>query len=235
MSIVACYVASNEAGLLVDSIRSVKAYIDKIVVIDAVFTRNPINATHSTDDSMARALAIADAEPRREIVYVESSIKLTEAQARSCYLNYLLAGVDWGFIIDSDEMLYGDYTKTMGLFAGLRTQKPGSPHAPVAFDMAVFTTAPLTHKSAPETEPFEYQTAPIISYYGSMPRIFGATSDVAYAEAKFGVTPFLISRSSGRPIKGDHLIDPKGAFLVNHHTRQSLESYRNDYEWEKML
>ena len=225
--IVACYVVFNEEDHLAESIRSIKNYVDRFIVIDSVFKSNPIEATHSTDRTRAVAEAVCAAPPAKTCLYIESLEKITEVEARNSYLEFL-GSSDWAFVIDGDEILYGDHARILEAFKSIRN---GSTRSNLA--IPVYTVAIDANKMAPDITSEEFSLNPTLTTSGYMPRLFEARPDLRYTLEKGMVTPALTYAGppaqylleAGRSIPGE-------LFLINHHTRQSLVSYYNDYVWE---
>jgi glycosyltransferase involved in cell wall biosynthesis len=238
--IVVCYTVANEATTIVESIRSLKAYVDRFVVIDSIFDSNPIESTHSTDDTEALTRLACAAHPARPLTYVSSNAKLVQTYARNAYLE-LVDPPDWVFVVDGDEVFYGDHIKILELFAAIRT--PSHPqHDGLGSSIAlpVFTTAVNVHKMAPDVTPDEFAYAPLISTVGYMPRLFQAHRSLRYTVPSGASTPALtyLADSSDDPprpldqyLLPTYAVPPGDMFIINHHPRQSLEAYKNDYVW----
>src|SRR5213075_2987439 len=101
MEIVACYVVANEADHLADSMRSVKAYVDRFVIVDSLFRTNPLPGTHSTDSTKEVAQRAAGVVP---LLYIESQERLSEPEARNLYLTVTRDA--WILVMDGDEQMY---------------------------------------------------------------------------------------------------------------------------------
>lgn len=247
--VVACYVVCNEEDHLADSMRSIKAYVDRFVVVDSVFPSNPLTdpttgapATHSTDSTRAVAERVCAAYPAKPLTYIESDARLTQSYARNVYLEQLrppgLSGPgDWAFVIDGDEIMYGQHAIALKTFAEIREGVLRH-----SLSIPVFTVAINSNKDAPAITPDEFDTAPLISTMGYMPRLFAAASNLRYLPPPPPLehgTPILTFISSGlQPqfhLQPANLHHKGGIFLINHHTRQSFESYQNDYIWETRL
>lgn len=236
--IVACYAICNEASTIAESIRSIKAYVDQIVVIDAAFVSNPLDfppgAAHSTDGTRGIVEAIARMTPALPLTYLEASSKMTQLAARNAYLN-LVEPPDWVFVIDGDEVLYGDHAQ---ILATLNAIRAGQLLHSLA--MPVYTVAVNVEKMAPDVTAREFARAPLISTMGLMPRLFAARATLRYTAPRPNPssTPaltFLADRAAGR-LEDTYLFPannapPDSMFLINHHTRQSLDGYLNDYHW----
>lgn len=223
--IVACYAVANEEDHIAESVRSVKAYVDRYVVVDSIFESNPDPATHSTDDTRRRIEVAAYPKP---VNYIEADRKLTEVVARNTYLQAIELP-DWAFIIDGDEILYGDYGKIVDLFERVRA---GVQLGPVS--LPVYTTAINVPKMGNEITSSEFATAPLISTVGRMPRLIPVIGRLRYVVERNASTPILAYKTaeSYQYLEPSTLVDADTMFLINNHHRQSFESYLNDYEWE---
>ena len=232
VQIVAAYIVCNEAPSIAESIRSVKAYVDRFVIIDAAFLTNPMpdEVTHSTDNtrSIAEAACAAGPDPR-PLYYIESSARLLQFYARNAYLE-LINPPDWVFVIDGDEVFYGDHATILATFASIREGRIKKSLA-----LPVYTTAVLVPKMAPDVTPAEYALNPLVSTMGYMPRLFAADTNLRYGWATGGSTPVLTYRGeAGWPDQAlwpAHNTPPDSMFLINHHTRQTHQSYLDDYTW----
>lgn len=216
MSIVATYCVYNEADLIAESIRSVKAYVDRFVFIDAAFTTNPVEATHSTDDTRRIAEEVAAPLP---VTYVESDTKLDLARARNMSFG-LLDEDDWALVIDGDEVLLGERTELRDMFAAVRGRIAQDP-----IGMAIFTAVVQFQGHAPAINEAGYRTLPIVHTRGNQSRLL----PVAGVEWMRTPTPrgtYGMYRD-GVLIKG-HNPDPR-AVIINQRIRQSYEHYQLDY------
>jgi len=216
MRVIASYVVCNEAQLIGESMRSVKAYVDGFAVVDSAFTTNPIDATHSTDDTRSVAEIAAAPLP---LTYVEASQKLELENARNQALE--MVGDDWAFIIDGDETLLGHRPELVDLFAAIRL---GDITEPVG--VAVYTANLLFNGHAPKVSTKEYDTLPVIYSRGVQPRLLPAKG-TDWHRVPNGITYGIY--------RGDDLVkvpaDPR-LLLINHHTRQDFGGYQHDYLWE---
>lgn len=219
--VVACYVAWNEAGQIAESLRSVKAYVDRYVVVDAVFDANPAAGTHSADGTRDICESICAPVP---LTYIESDVRLTQDVARNRYLDELDEG-DWPLIIDGDEVLYGDHDEALALFdeirAGIDTH---------ALLVPVYTTAVLFDGNAPDVTVAAYATNPTVHTWGWQPRLFQNWKALRYRVNQFGV-PHGVYDETGEFVGQGGLYE-KRVFLINHHVRQSYTGYQNDYARE---
>jgi hypothetical protein len=233
--IVAAYLACNDEGTIAESIRSIKAYVDRFVVVDAVFPSNPAQATHSSDQTRQIVERICSTTPAKPLTYISSAAKLLQYYARNAYLEQIHPP-DWVFVIDSDEVLYGEYHRILDILGKIRS---GELRHSVA--IPVYTVAVNVEKMAPEVTTDEFTSAPLITTMGYMPRFFAAHPNLRYSRAVgsglAGSTPVLTFLGRGQPDRLDRFLLPENhvppgeMFLINHHTRQSFDSYQNDYVW----
>ncbi len=221
MTLTAAYVAFNEEAAIAESMRSVKAYVDRFVIIDSAFASNPRpGPIHSTDHTRYVAARIAGDKP---LAYIMPTAPLYEDQARDLYLDAVKRD-DWLLIIDADEVLCGDHDAILELIASLPDRKE-------AVSLAVFTNAVLFDGNADEMSPDHYETGPIISTVGMMPRL---VRNVA------GLRHRRVLDANGRASfsslwVGDRLLDERAsdaAFLINRHVAQSYDGYLDDFRWE---
>lgn len=228
MNLVACYVIWNEADSIVESLRSVKSFVDRFVVVDAVFASNPVDATHSTDRTREIVETICAAHPEKPLTYIESAAKLTEAYARNAYLEQLEPG-DWALVIDGDEVLHGDWAAIRQVVHDI---KAGYLRDSLA--IPVYTVAVQAPKVAPAVLRVEYERSPLLSTMGYMPRLFAAKPDLRYTTPPHAVTPALTYTTppSRYLIPRHHAEGREGPFLINNHVKQSYEGYQADWVWE---
>ena len=219
MTLTALYVAANEGRNIAESMRSVKAYVDRFVIVDSIFASNPDPATHSTDDQWAE---VARAGRGKLLTYVKSDAKMTETEARNLALSYLEPG-DWGLIIDGDECLYGDHAALLSLRIAMDD--------PLLLSVAipVYTTAVLHNGDAPSMTVDEYETKPLISTSSFMVRFVRKTDGLHYELPSGHITPMLVD-GSGAVLTPSLEFD--FAFLINRHATQPFDVYQNDYVWE---
>lgn len=212
--VAACYVAWNEAGEISDSIRSVKAYVDRFVVVDVAFTANPApGPAQSTDGQRAVVEAACAGVP---LTYIEPGRRLEQHVARDLYLAEVGRGA-WLIALDGDEVLVGDHKEVLELFR----------HPPAtAVALRVFSTALLTPGMAPDVTPEVYVTAPVIATAGWQPRLFQRVNGLRHRPAWEGVG----WRDDTTPVLGG----PRSAaaIIVNRHTAQDWAGYQADYAWE---
>lgn len=220
MEIVGCYIVANEADHLADSLRSVKAYVDRYVIVDSLFESNPQAGTHSSDETRSVALEACEGRP---VVYIESTERLDEPRARNRYLEESVE--DWVLMLDGDEQLYGDHEGIERLLARVRMGRVVR-----AVDIPVYTVAVLYQGQAAEMDAESYRRNPLISTRGSQPRLFFNGPGVRYAfdqgDHGWGGALYEGTRFLTGTVQTDD------AFIINHHTRQSFASYQNDYVWE---
>lgn len=229
--IVACYVVANEEDSIAESIRSIKPYVDAIIVVDSLFLANasaPPEVANSTDNTRAIVERVCDAEPARPLSYVTPTSRMTQTEARNMYLE-MVKEDDWIFVIDGDEVLYGDHAAMAKFFDAIHANLLAAP-----WDISIFTQALLLPKNAPDITADEFATAPIISTLGTMPRLFPASPALRYMTPAGASTPVLTYFHQPLPVflHTDLRVPVSQMFLINHHTRQTYESYLNDYDWE---
>ena len=226
--IVACYAVVNEARLIAESLRSVKTYVDRYVIIDSVWDTNPIDATHSTDRTREICEEICYPVP---LTYVESDRKLRQEEARNLYLEHVRTG-DWVLVIDGDEVLYADHTEALQTFGWLQYGE----HDIRALNIPVLTGAVMFEGGAADMPADHYRTAPIIHTRGIAPRIFRASPTVRYRAV---VHPNGVLDNMG-VWEGDSTISRRGILdtrltIINHHVRQSFVEYQADAVWELLI
>lgn len=221
---IACYVVANEADVIADSLRSVKAYVERFVIVDSVFRSNPIDATHSTDNTREMCEAICAPVP---LTYIESPRKLGQEEARNRYLDEVEFG-DWVINLDGDEVLYADYQEAGEVFGWLEHGE-----SPDALNVPILTSAVMHQGSALDMPSETYRLAPVIHTRGHAPRIFRRTRGLRYREVTHanglvdnqGVYVGNETLSS-LAVRDDRLL------IVNHHVRQSFAAYQADAVWE---
>ena len=225
MTLTACYVVANEAGLIAESLRSVKAYVDRFVIVDSIFSVNPVNATHSTDDTRKVCEAICDPVP---LTYIESDRKLRQEEARNLYLDAVPIG-EWIVNLDGDEVLYGDHAEIREIVSWLQADVIS------ALKVPVLSAAVLNHGLASEMSPDVYGNAPIIHTRGLAPRFFRVTPDMRYRE--FVTTDGIVDNQGlwqdGHLLGSIALADFR-MLIVNHHVRQTWSEYQADAVWETL-
>ena len=217
----ACYVVWNEEQHIAESIRSIRAYVDRIVVVDGAFSTNPGGQGPSTDNTEA---IVERAAGTTSLDYIVSTIPLQEQEASNLALAQLEVG-DWALIIDGDEVLYGDFNLAR---APIARQPDVS-----AIALRVYTTAVLFDGNADQMGRREFETNPVITTVGWQPRFFRKTKNT-----KFTRLPALIPAGSfthTNLFRGEERVNGvqvEGVFLINRHVSQSLEGYLADYAWE---
>ena len=215
--IIACYNVFNEQTLIAESVRSVKAYVDGFVFVDAAYVVNPLDATHSTDATRQRALEAA--YPLR-VDYHESDRKLGLIEARNLATSMVSDG-DWALIIDGDEMLYGHHPIISQLVDGVHA---GTLESPIG--MGVYTASVMFEGGAPSVSAEAYQTLPVIHSLGVQSRL------VAVDGIHWQMVP---GGDTGWAYHGDQILKApatEGVFIVNHRIRQPYEIYQADWVWE---
>lgn len=224
--IAALLVAYNEEATIADAIRSVKAYVDRFVVIDSVFVGYPATGTHSSDRT--REVALAAAAPR-PITYVQSDRKLTETEARNLALAMLAPG-EWGLVIDGDEILYGDLTAARALFASLDARGREKD----AIHVRVYSTLVLHEGSAPDVDRAAYANVPVVATWGWQPRLVRMREGLEYRLNGNGITPGTFDADGGFAGDDDRSTWDADVTLlvVNRHVAQDFDGYQRDYVWE---
>ena len=223
--IVACLCVANEERLIAEAIRSVKAYVDRYVIVDSIFVANEaVDSPHSTDATRAIAERVCAPVP---LTYIESQTKLNEQDARNVYLDQLNED-DWALTIDGDEVLQGDYPPTKVLFDRCRV----APRVWEVLSMRVYTTAVMFRGMGKDMDPDTYATAPLIQTSGWMPHLvrMSAARGWRYRVNAAGI-PHGLYDSAGQ-FAGNVAIRTNAAFVVNQHARQSHEEYVADCIWE---
>lgn len=223
--IVATYAVANEAAQIAESLRSVKAYVDRYVIVDSVFVTNPIDATHSTDETRDVCEAVCYPVP---LEYVESDRKMRQDDARNEYLDRVAPG-DWIINLDGDEVLYGDHDEIRAALSWLQHGE----HGYRGLSIPVLSAAVMFNGYASEMPAEAYWSNPIIHTTGYAPRVFRNSADLVYRDV---VAPNGIVDNQGLWV-GDKLLGsmcPKDSrlLIVNHHVRQSFEAYQADAVWE---
>lgn len=234
-SVAACYVAHGEPELLVESIRSVKPYVDRVIIVDGLFHGNPGDDVNERIQQKIVADAICEAPPARPLEYYDMGFEpVSELEARSTYLQ-LLEADEWGLVIDSDELLIGDHPRAHALFNALRDGADASDLYPImrAALVPIYTVAVNIPKYAPDISEAEYVTAPLLSTRGFQPRLFRNSSKLTYRLPPGAITPALALVDGGL-LGADFRVEHGEFLILNYHVRQSLSSYQRDYAWETM-
>jgi glycosyltransferase involved in cell wall biosynthesis len=216
--IVAGIVAYNEERLIVEAIRSVKEYADKIVVVDVGFTENAAAEAHSTDRTRGAAEYAANPVP---LVYAEETEKLSEVDARNGVLT-LCTQKDWLLVIDADEVLIGDHDSVSELMTWVRSGR----WTTEALGLAVYTRNIRHEGQAPEIGEEAYQVNPIVSSLGIQPRLFPVRDHRYRSDAG---APGLYHQ--GEWVGTGSLVTE--GFLINNRVGQSFEAYQGDYAWQR--
>jgi len=221
MKLVACYVVCNEEQSIVDSLRSLKAYVDEYVIIDSVFTSNPIPATHSTDQTRLVSEIICTPIP---LTYIESDKKLTEQQARNLYLSQV-KDYDWLVWLDGDEVLYSRHTDMLRIIEDIKANRIVN-----CISVPTFTTAILFKGLGKDMPPKEFATNPIISTWDYQTKFIQKKPGYQYLDemdifedACYDHDHKLVTNNTRNRM--DEII------VINHHAQQSHESYVNDCIW----
>ena len=99
-----CIAAYNSAATIAKCLQSVKPYADRIVVVEGRFADNRagVGPLRSSDETIEIAKEL-DAE------VIEAPAGMTQPRVRDSYL--VGKPGDWYFVIDSDEVLTGDFPK----------------------------------------------------------------------------------------------------------------------------
>jgi glycosyltransferase involved in cell wall biosynthesis len=222
--IVACLCVANEERLIAEAIRSVKAYVDRFVIVDSIFVANEaVDSPHSTDATRAIAERVCAPVP---LTYIESQTKLDQPTARNRYLDEL-AEDDWALIIDGDEVLMGDLDFAAALFRRCRERR--FPPSWDALSMRVYTTAVLAEGLGKDLDPDTYATAPLVQTSGWMPRLVRkrAARGWRYRVNAAGIPHGMYDSWTGQFV-GKAAIRTNAVFMVNQHTRQSHDEYVAD-------
>jgi len=216
--IVACYAVCDEANIIAESIRSVKAFVDRFVFVDSAYTHYPRPGTHSSDGTRQIAEAIAAPVP---VTYIESDVRMNQPAARNRYIDEL-APDDWALVVDADEVLIGERTAARALFRGLRER------AEPAVSIRVFTQVALAHGWGKDLTPEEYARAPLSATVGWMPRLFRAGDGYRYRDEE---VIFSAGLWRGKELLNNAAVRDDSAFLVNRRACRSHESYVNGCLW----
>lgn len=218
MKLTALYVAVNEEARIAESIRSVKAYADRIVVVDCVFEGNPTPGASSSDHQREAAELGADGV---ELVYVVPGERLAEHEARNLALSWVPMS-EWAIILDADEVLYGQHSAIAPLLA--------SPTEPLA--LRVYTTAVLFRGSAMDMDAETYGRAPLINTAGTQTKVVQRSSylETRRVEVAPGHFTYDDLYLRGEYLTGRLVDEP---FVVNHRIRKSHDEYQTTYLWER--
>lgn len=101
----ACYCIYNEEQFLRQSLQSIIDFVEKVIIIDGVWSTYPSNAYASTDKSKKIAQEVCG----DKLIWVDAPDGgwRTQVEKRTQYLNLVPDG-EWLFVIDGDEILHGD-------------------------------------------------------------------------------------------------------------------------------
>lgn len=223
---IACYVVANEADLIAESLRSVKAYVERFVIVDSIFTANPIDATHSTDRTREVCESICAPVP---LTYIESDRKLSQEQARNRYLDEVPYG-EWIVNLDGDEVLYGDYLTVREVVGWLEAGRDAD-----AINVPILSAAVLFNGDAVDMTPEHYATAPIVHSRGHAPRFFRNQFNRRYRSwtSRDGIVDNQ-GLYDGHDLVAFKAPKDDRLLIVNHHVRQSYRDYQSDAVWESI-
>jgi glycosyltransferase involved in cell wall biosynthesis len=218
MKIAACYVVCNEERLIAESLRSVKAYVDRYVIVDCVFKSNALDATHSTDHTKAICEKVCAPIP---LTYIESSVKLTEQDARNAYLNEVENG-DWILWLDGDEVLYGGHRELSLLVKDIREGKMRW-----GFSFPTYTTAVLCRGLGKDMPEDVYNTAPLINTFCPQMKLFQKLAGDHYINSE-AVSEDAVYDSHDVLVTNRSIQPSSTIIVINHHVRQSHQEYVAD-------
>lgn len=214
----ACFVVWNQAEQIVQAIRSVAAYVSRVIVVDGAFSTNPapgpVASTDGTREAVERACGPIP------LTYIVPDHRLEEHTARNALLDALPRNA-WTFLLDSDEILVGDHSDVLRMLANLPE---------LAVLLNVYTTAVMFEGMADKMDQTTYETAPIITTCGVIPRLVKNRPGLRFQRVeRSGV--FV---HNGLFVNGEGPIDGKleSPIVVNQHVRQSYAAYQADYAWE---
>lgn len=220
--VIGVYVAYGDETGIVDSVRSVRPWVDRLVLFSAPFdAMPPLEAPDRTVKLFERA---ADVTPHK-IVTLEGPVSETFARNRALRM---VGDDDWALVIDADEMLFAEHTDIrrteLGLLLG--QIRGGLYSEPVG--LSIYSTAVLFHGSAKDMSARDYYRRPIVSSMGFQPRVFRAR-DAEYRPSARGAPGLFVKdqRCLAVPVRG--------AVVVNHHVRQTWRGYQADFAWETAL
>lgn len=218
----AVYVAWNEAALIGESIRSVSAYVDQIVVVDCAFSSNP--AEGSVGSSDGQRAVVLEAAGRLPVTYVLPKVRLEEHEARNLALEQAAPG-SWAVLLDADEILVSSHGWMKALIEG----EFGEVAPAVA--LRVYTSAVLFNGNADEMDEATYRSAPIVWTYGYQPRIVQRRPGLHYQrdEIRAGVFTHGVLWQGSTILEGRLLSEP---VILNRHVAQDFAGYQADYAWE---
>jgi hypothetical protein len=208
--------------MIAESLRSIKAYVDRFVIVDAVFKSNAsTTATHSTDATRQVCELIC---PPVSFTYFESQEKLTEQDARNKYLAEVDAD-DWILWLDGDEVLYGEHKDILEVVRKIRAGEIED-----CVSIPTYTTAILYQGLGKDMPVKEFATNPLINTWDYQTKWFRKEpgqqyiNELAfYEDACYDKDRQLVTDST----KGRSDV----MLVINHHARQSHEKYVNDCIW----
>jgi glycosyltransferase involved in cell wall biosynthesis len=218
LKLVASYVVFNEARLISESLRSVKAYVDRYVIVDSAFTSNPIDATHSTDTTRKVCERVCHPVP---LTYLESSRKLTEQAARNTYLTQVQDD-DWILWLDGDEVLYGNHKDALALFNQIRD---GTVRDCVS--ILVYTSAVFFHGLGVDMPATAYCLNPLITTTGFMTKLYQKRKGYHHKD-QADVLEHAVYDAEDQLVTNGVNNRVSNIFAINHHTRQSHKEYVED-------
>jgi hypothetical protein len=205
--------------LISESLRSVKAYVDRFVIVDSVFTSNSIDATHSTDKTREICERVCDPI---SLTYIESDRKLTEQDARNRYLQEV-EDEDWVLWLDGDEVLYGNHKDVLALFNQIREGAIRD-----CASISVYTTAVFFHGLGVDMPADAYDTNPLISTVGYMTKLYQKQKGFHYKNDPL-VSEHAVYDENDRLVTNGLNNRASFMFVINHHTRQTHQEYVADY------
>ena len=220
MKLVACLAVWNEAVLIADSLRSVKAYVDRYVVVDSVFSHNPVQGMRSTDNTRAICERICSPLP---LTYLTPDRKMEQDSARNLYID-ALDDDDWGLVIDGDEVLCGAHSDVLATVGLIKTG-----NFPESLAVRVYSSGVLFHGNALDVPEDTYETAPVVHSVGWQARFF-RSGRWRYRRNALGIAHGLYDSDGMFIGKTQERTD--GVFLINRHVAQPWTSYQHDYIWE---
>lgn len=220
VTLTACYVVHDEAHQLAKSILSVKAYVDRFVIVDCAFTSNPVESVLSTDDTHEVAVAACEGV---QLDYIMPIAKKSEDEARNLYLDNVSEG--WVLLMDADETLIADHDDMTALVRDL----PGVIYD--ALNVRVYTTSVLFNGNADEIDADRYARSPRVSTYGWMPKVVRWSPGLRH-ERRESLSGFADHHGIYRD--GDVLLglDIAEAVILNDHAGQGHAAYQHDFVWE---
>lgn len=201
----------NDEMTIADTIRSIKAYADRFVVVDCAYLGNQ-GAPNSTD----RTREIVEGLVGDRLTYITPPERLHQHEARDLYLEPIREG-DWLFVLDADELLVGGRDAIARLFA-----RPPSPV--VSFN--IFTTQLVAEGLAPDVSEETYSRAPIIQTRGIQPRLFQKRDGLRHRPTWEGVG---WANDHESPLRGELV---ENIFVYNSNVAQPYSSWQTDFLWK---